>query len=52
MGGGYLPRYRANVVKIVPMEFKSTSADVISVRARPVGPNKVKIEQLLGSETV
>jgi hypothetical protein len=44
MGGEYLPGYRANEVEIVRMEFKSTTADVISVRARPVGRKKVKIE--------
>ena len=44
MGREYLPGYRPNEVEIVRMEFKSTTADVTSVRARPVGRKKVKIE--------
>jgi hypothetical protein len=30
MGGEYLPGYRANEVEIVRMEFRSTTADVVS----------------------
>ena len=33
MGGEYLPGYRANEVEIVRMEFRSTTADVVSIRA-------------------
>jgi hypothetical protein len=44
MGGEYLPGYRANEVEIVRIEFASTTADVTSVRARPVGRQKVQIE--------
>jgi hypothetical protein len=51
MGGEYLPGYRANEVEIVRMEFKSTTADVICVRARPVGRKKVKIEYRVVDET-
>ena len=44
MGGEYLPGYRANEVELVRMEFRSTTADVVSIRARPVGRKNVKIE--------
>lgn len=44
MGGEYLPGYRANEVEIVRIELESTTADVISVRARLVGSKKVRIQ--------
>jgi hypothetical protein len=37
MGGEYLPRYQANAVEIVRIQFRSTTTDVISVRARQLG---------------
>lgn len=37
MGGEYLPPYQPGKVEIVRIELKSTTADVISVRARPEG---------------
>ena len=44
MGGEYLPGYRANEVEIVRIELMSTTADVVSVRARSVGQKRVQIE--------
>lgn len=35
MGGEYLPAYRAGEVEIARIELQSTTADVISIRARP-----------------
>ena len=37
MGGEYLPGYRRNEVEIARVSLESTTADVISIRARPVG---------------
>ena len=36
MGGEYLPDYRPGETEIARIELKSTSADVISIRARPL----------------
>ncbi|MFY9984140.1 MAG: hypothetical protein WAK31_05250 [Chthoniobacterales bacterium] len=44
MGGEYLPGYRASEVEIVRIELESTTADVISVRARLVGRKTARIE--------
>jgi len=44
MGGEYLPGYRASEVEIVRIELESTTADVISVRARLVGRKRARIE--------
>ena len=37
MGGEYLPNYDAREVEIARIELKSTTYDVISLRARPIG---------------
>jgi hypothetical protein len=37
MGGEYLPDYAVNEVEIARIELRSTTSDVISVRARPRG---------------
>jgi hypothetical protein len=37
MGGEYLPNYRRREVEIVRIELKSTTSDVISLRARSSG---------------
>jgi hypothetical protein len=44
MGGEYLPGYRPNEVEIARIELESTTADVISVRARLVGRKDPRIE--------
>jgi hypothetical protein len=44
MGGEYLPGYRSTQVEIVRIELESTTADVISVRARLVGRKRARIE--------
>ena len=41
MGGEYLPGYLPLETEIARIELQSTTADVISVRARPVGENKI-----------
>jgi hypothetical protein len=38
MGGEYLPNYRRSEVEVARIELKSTTHDVISLRARPLGP--------------
>ncbi len=50
MGGEYLPGYRANEVEIVRVELQSTTADVISVRARQVGRKTARIEYRIVDE--
>jgi hypothetical protein len=42
--GEYLPGYRASEVEIVRIELESTTADVISVRARLVGRKRARIQ--------
>src|SRR5262249_54329155 len=37
MGGEYLPNYRQSEVEIARIELESTTSDVISLRARPLG---------------
>jgi hypothetical protein len=37
MGGEYLPNYGRSEVEIARIELESTTYDVISLRARPVG---------------
>jgi hypothetical protein len=37
MGGEYLPNYHRSEVEIARIELESTTYDVISLRARPVG---------------
>ena len=37
MGGEYLPNYGRSEVEIARIELESTTCDVISLRARPVG---------------
>ena len=37
MGGEYLPDYRRHEAEIVRIELDSTTYDVISLRARPIG---------------
>jgi hypothetical protein len=37
MGGEYLPNYARREVEIARIELRSTTSDVISVRARPRG---------------
>jgi hypothetical protein len=41
MGGEYLPDYLSGEVEIARVELQSTTSDVISVRARPAGPDKI-----------
>lgn len=41
MGGEYLPEYLPMETEIARIELQSTTADVISVRARPVGESKI-----------
>ena len=41
MGGEYLPDCIAGETEIARIELQSTTADVISVRARPVGESKI-----------
>ena len=43
MGGEYLPGYRRNEVEIVRIELDSTTSDVISLRARPIGRKRPRI---------
>ena len=43
MGGEYLPNYGVNEVEIVRIELESTTADVMSVRARLIGRKKPRI---------
>jgi hypothetical protein len=50
MGGEYLPDYLAGEVEIVRVELRSTTADVISLRARQVGPKDRSIEYRLVDE--
>ena len=41
MGGEYLPGYLPLETEIARIELQSTTADVISIRARPAGENKI-----------
>ena len=41
MGGEYLPKYLPLEMEIARIELKSTTSDVISVRARPIGQDKI-----------
>jgi hypothetical protein len=50
IGGEYLPGYRAGEVEIVRVELRSTTADAISLRARPVGRKDRRIEYRLVDE--
>jgi hypothetical protein len=50
MGGEYLPGYRANEVEIARIELQSTTADVISVRARQAGRKRARIEYKVVNE--
>jgi len=50
MGGEYLPGYRRNEVEIVRIELDSTTSDVISLRARPIGRKRPRIAYTLVDE--
>lgn len=50
MGGEYLPGYRRDEVEIVRIELDSTTSDVISLRARPVGRTRPRIAYTLVDE--
>jgi hypothetical protein len=50
MGGEYLPSYRRNEVEIVRIELDSTTSDVISLRARPIGRKRPRIGYTLVDE--
>jgi hypothetical protein len=50
MGGEYLPNYNRSEVEIVRIELESTSYDVISLRARPVG-SRIKYQLVDEYET-
>ena len=50
MGGEYLPGYRRNEVEIVRIELDSTTSDVISLRARPIGRKRPRIVYTLVDE--
>ena len=50
MGGEHLPGYRASEVEIVRIELESTTADVISVRARLVGRKDPRIAYRVADE--
>jgi hypothetical protein len=50
MGGEYLPGYRRNEVEIVRIELDSTTSDVISLRARPIGREQPRIAYSLVDE--
>jgi len=41
MGGEYLPEYLPLETEIARIELQSTTADVISVRARPIGEERI-----------
>jgi hypothetical protein len=50
VGGEYLPGYRRHEVEIVRIELDSTTSDVISLRARPVGRTRPRIAYTLVDE--
>jgi hypothetical protein len=50
MGGEYLPSYRRDEVEIVRVELDSTTSDVISLRARPIGRTRPRIAYRLVDE--
>jgi hypothetical protein len=50
MGGEYLPGYRRDEVEIVRIELDSTTSDVISLRARPIGRKRPRIAYTLVDE--
>jgi hypothetical protein len=50
MGGEYLPGYGRNEVEIVRIELDSTTSDVISLRARPIGRKRPRIAYALVDE--
>jgi hypothetical protein len=50
MGGEYLHSYRGNEVEIVRIELDSTTSDVISLRARPIGRKRPRIGYTLVDE--
>jgi hypothetical protein len=50
MGGEYLPGYRRYEVEIARIELDSTTWDVISLRARPIGRTRPRIAYTLVDE--
>jgi hypothetical protein len=50
MGGEYLPGYRRAEVEIVRIELDSTTPDVITLRARPIGRKRPQIAYSLVDE--